>query len=368
MRYSRREFLAVAGAVAGQLGSLPLARAADPPSRAVPWLAEIQTPPATVPAGVPELRPLLVDRLGNPVDTRDAWKQHRKTIEDTWLDFLKPVPAERPEPKIEVLSEDRPTGVIRQLVRYESEPGMSVEGCSLKPAAPPAKRPGVVVLHSTVDYTIRQPAGLEGPPEKFFGLKLAQRGYVAFCPRCFLWQGEGNYNQRVERFQREHPFSLGMAKMLFDAQRGLDLLETIPEVDNERLGTVGHSLGAKEALYLAAFDPRVQVAVSSEGGIGLPFSNWDAPWYLGEKIHKDDFKLQHHQVLSLVAPRPFLLIGGDSADGARSWPYIEAVLPIYKLYGSQRPPVGLYNHGRGHAVPPAAERRIYEWFETYLPV
>jgi hypothetical protein len=61
-----------------------------------------------------------------------------------------------------------------------------------------------------------------------------------------------------------------------------------------------------------------------------------------------------------------LLIGGDSADGAKSWPFIEATLPVYRLT-KKTPRVGLYNHRQGHAVPPAAERRIYEWFTTYLP-
>jgi len=28
--------------------------------------------------------------------------------------------------------------------------------------------------------------------------------------------------------------------------------------------------------------------------------------------------------------------------------------------------VGLFNHRKGHAVPPEAERRIYEWIEAYV--
>src|SRR5260370_42652872 len=107
-----------------------------------------------------------------------------------------------------------------------------------------------------------------------------------------------------------------MAKMLFDATRAVDLLASLPGLDPKRLGAIGHSLGAKEALYLAAFDRRIRAAVSSEGGIGLTYSNWDAPWYLGEAIRRPGFGLDHGQVVSLAAPRALLLIGGDSADGA----------------------------------------------------
>ena len=69
--------------------------------------------------------------------------------------------------------------------------------------------------------------------------------------------------------------------------------------------------------------------------------------------------------MALVAPRAFLLIGGNAADGARSWPFIEAVLPVYRFYGEPCR-VGLYNHGRGHSIPPLAEQRVYEWLTTYL--
>jgi len=76
-----------------------------------------------------------------------------------------------------------------------------------------------------------------------------------------------------------------MSKMLFDAARGVDVLEQLEQVDAERLGVIGHSLGAKEALYLAAIDERIRTTVSSEGGIGTSFSNWEAPWYLEDAIH-----------------------------------------------------------------------------------
>jgi len=128
---------------------------------------------------------------------------------------------------------------------------------------------------------------------------------------------------------------------------------------------VGHSLGAKEVLYQAAFDERIKVSVSSEGGIGTKFSNWDAPWYLGSSVKEPAFTHEHHELLALAAPRPFLLIGGESADGDRGWPYIAAALPVYRLYGNP-PRLGQYNHRAGHAVPPAALERIEEWFAAYL--
>ena len=155
-----------------------------------------------------------------------------------------------------------------------------------------------------------------------------------------------------------------MAKMLFDAQRAVDVLVNLEEVDPERIGAMGHSLGAKEVLYLAAFDDRVKVTISNEGGIGIDFSNWDDVWYLGKDIH--NFGYQHHEILALVAPKSFLLIGGDGYDGEISKPYIEAVLPVYDLYGNKKQNVELFNHGQGHSAVPAAEKATYDWMKKYL--
>ncbi len=336
--------------------------------RDVPWLAEVHERPRQLPADAPRLAPLLVEADGRTITTLAAWNRKRQELRRWWLDLLHPLKVQRSGvPRLEVLDEDRPSHkVVRQLVRYEVEPGLPTDAYLLKPRQTASQCPGVVALHSTTDDTIHQPAGIRGQPEKAFGLKLAERGFVAFCPCNFLWPDGRKIATRkaVEDLRARHPGCTGMAKMLFDAMVALDILASQPEVDAQRLSVVGHSLGAKEAFYLAAFDERVKVAVSSEGGIGTRFSNWEAPWYLGETV-KQDMGHEHHELLALVAPRAFLLVGGDAADGARSWPFIEAVLPVYRLYGGE-PRVGLLNHRQGHSVPPEAEQRLYQWIETYV--
>ena len=334
----------------------------------VAWLAEVQRRPDRLPADTPQLSPLLVGEDGREITSFASWQRQREKIKRWWLDFLKPFSVDRKgPPPLEVVAEDRPQGAVRQLLRYEVEPGLPVEAYLLKPAKLQPPVPGVVVLHPTVKESIRQPAGVEGKPEMAFGLRLARRGCVAICPRNFLWPETNRIatDETVKPFNARHPGSKGMAKMLFDAVVALDILAGLPEVDPKRLGAIGHSLGAKEALYLAALDERIRVTVSSEGGIGTRYSNWEAPWYLGSDIRSPAFRHEHHELLALVAPRPFLLLGGDSADGDRSWPFIEAVLPVYRLYGST-PRVGLFNHRKGHNVPPEAEERIDQWFEAYL--
>ncbi|MBM3999112.1 MAG: dienelactone hydrolase [Planctomycetes bacterium] len=362
---TRRRWLvgaAAAGLAANRLGALAAAQPTD-----VSWLADAQRRPDPLPGNILKLAPIVDDR-GEAITSLEPWRQRRGTLRKEWLDVLGPLASRRiPVPVLKTLAEDRVEGVVRRLVSYEIEPGVTTEAFILEPGQDRGPRAGVAVFHSTVDASIRQPAGVEGAPEKAFGLRLAKRGCTTICPRNFLWPDNHHIsaNEETRTFQGRHPDSLGMAKMLYDAIVAVDILLSLPRVDPKRIGAVGHSLGAKEVLYLAAFDERVRVTVSSEGGIGLPFTNWDAPWYLGPQVKSGSFGREHHQLLALAAPRPFLLVGGGSADGDPSWPFIEAALPIYRLYG-EPPRLALFNHRQGHAVPPIAEQRIDEWLSTYL--
>lgn len=367
----------------------------------VPWLPEVQRPSME---GQAPLTSPLKRGDGSLVGSLPDWGRRRDELRRSWLDYLGPLPQNPDPPRLEIITErparhgtgpiQSPPGVIRELVEYEGEPGLRVRGYLVKPARLAGKVPGILVLHATTNHSIRQPAGVQGKCQLAFGLKLAQQGFVTFSPACFLWEDvddealapfcqehhpphQGNphwyhppgtwirHNReaRVHEFPSRHPQSKGMAKMLFDAQRGLDVLEQVEGVDRSRLGTFGHSLGAKEALYLAAFDERIQVTVSSEPGIGVEFSNWDASWYLGPEIGQ--FGQDHQELIALAAPRPFLLLGGEGADGVKSAPFIQAALPAYRLYGDPAR-VGLLNHGHGHSIPPAVELQVHDWFRAYL--
>lgn len=344
----------------------------------VPWLREVTTAPQPVQVERPgRVDQVLVDAAGNAIKTSEQWMAHRNSLRAQWLMFLGPMPEPRPPVRLEILQEEtvkvegRP-GVTRQLVRYEGEPGIFVEGYLLKPEADGnsgTKRPAVLALHPTTNATIDDIAGVTSHDINQFGLLLAQRGFVTFCPRCFLWQNVRSLNEAVAQHRERHPQTTGMAKMLYDAMRGVDVLASLPEVDATRIGAIGHSLGAKEALYLAAFDERVKVSVASEGGLGFRSTNWDAPWYLGEAVRDEQFPLNHHQLLALIAPRPFLELGGEAgpgaADGDRSWPLILAALPAWQFYGTPAR-LGLLNHHQGHTVSPESFERMAEWLTEYL--
>jgi dienelactone hydrolase len=368
----RREFVARASSAAfgvalGWPWAAVLPAQTRPSRREVPWLQDVLQTPGSPPAPSRVLHPLLMDTQARTITTLAGWRRRRAELERAWRDILGNLAVERPRPpRVDVIEEEHIGGVVRQRVQYPVEPDVRTEAYVLAPLRPRTRCPGAVVFHSTTPESIRQPAGLADEAEKHFGLALARRGFVAICPRNFLWPETTRMAAQDEtrRFRERHPRARGIAKMLFDGQVAVDVLAARADVDTTRIGCIGHSLGAKEALYLAAFDPRITAVVSSEGGVGMTMSNWDAEWYLGDIVRQPGFGREHHELLALAAPRPFLLVGGDSADGAASWPWIAAALPVYRLYGSP-PRLGLLNHQRGHAVPPDVEPRLLEWIETY---
>jgi len=207
------------------------------------WFRMTQRRPLSVPPDAPRPMPLLFDREHRPIDTFAGWTRRRTEMRKDWLSFLGTIPGPRPRNTIKVLQQDRPQGVVRQLISYETEPGLAVEGYLLRPDRPGRARPGVVVLHSTTAATIREPAGLEGNPDLHIGLHLAQRGYVALAPRCFLWQyaKPGRLGAAVDWLHARHPKVSGMAKMFYDASRAVDILAAQEDVDPRRLGAIGHS-------------------------------------------------------------------------------------------------------------------------------
>ena len=109
-----------------------LARAAQMAD--VSWLADVTTVPANTPhERLGKLAPLLVDEKGQPITTRESWEHQRQVIRAAWLKFLGPMPEPRPPVKLEILKSESCGATTRQLVRYEGEPGLFVEGYLLRP-------------------------------------------------------------------------------------------------------------------------------------------------------------------------------------------------------------------------------------------
>lgn len=337
-----------------------------------PDAGAVQRPPAGIPQGPPGTTPpsLLSRDDGSTIDSWEEWLVRREELRASWLDFLGPWESGPVGDDLRVIESTRDGRCTRRLVAYRTEPDIEVEAWLLEPLGPVPRggRPGAVVFHSTTDRTIDEVADTSADAPAAIGTWLAEAGFTVLCPRCHLWTDSGGFHLdtsgAVARLAARHPGAKGMRKLLHDGHRAVDVLSRFEGVDPRRIVAAGHSLGAKETLYLAAFDERLSGAVASEGGIAIPFSNWSAPWYLGAEVDGTGFMLDHAQLLALSLPGGLLVLAGESgegaADGDRSWPTVERALEVGRLR-RERPWLGLVNHHGGHAIPGPARTRLVEW-------
>jgi hypothetical protein len=85
---------------------------------------------------------------------------------------------------------------------------------------------------------------------KAFGTTLARREYVTI-------------STTVSRHKVYENGRLLMGERLWDLVRCVDYLESMPEVDNSKIGCAGLSLGGEMAMWLGAMDERMTVTVSA---------------------------------------------------------------------------------------------------------
>lgn len=83
---------------------------------------------------------------------------------------------------------------------------------------------------------------------------------------------------------REHPKNNNWYLLTIGCRRGLTFLEQQPEVDPQRLGVHGYSMGGNLTMYVAGTDRRVKAAVPAVGGQGW---RWQAHEFTGGSATQD---------------------------------------------------------------------------------
>jgi dienelactone hydrolase len=160
----------------------------------------------------------------------------------------------------------------RVRVTYAVEAGDRVSAWLLTPhgAAPADGWPALLAVHQHADdYALgkAEPAGLAGDPMYAYGHELCRRGYVVLCPDLLCFEerrpahtgraarrrldGTRLDGTRYEQFEFTKRLLVGsclQTKYLHDLTCAVDLLASLPAVNPERLGVIGHSLGGLQAL------------------------------------------------------------------------------------------------------------------------
>lgn len=298
-----------------------------------------------------------------------TWAQQSAGIRAKWVDLLREPTLPRGAPTARLVRDVAERNFQGQLIELELEPGVWEKVYVVRPRNA-AHRPLPVVIVPFYDVDIPAAADLGGRRYSAAGVNAyaytaAQHGYLAVAVRWFGESYGESYSEAAANLALRHPGSTGLGKWVADARRVVDFIETLPDADASRIAIIGHSLGGKMALYASALEPRIRATVSSELGVGLRMSNYDDYWYLGDALARAPAGTDQHELLALVAPRPFLLIGGDEYDKQDSWHYINAARAVYELSGNGQN-IGYINHHTGHTPTPDAVSAAFAWLDHFL--
>lgn len=365
----RTRALAAWTLIAALAGALPSFGAGEPTFR-------YHTPPkSTHPIMAKQadydLPSLLLRKDGTRIRTPDEWAARRQELLADWTQILGKLEPTAPDrrwfgdvTKARVSETAAREGYTRTVLTLPMETDFDQSYVLLTPTGQgPGPFPAVIAWTSTTpDFT---------KPEEWWGAWLARRGYVVLCGWSFIrnYRDGRSYRNNVhelvyQRFGRWAP----LAKMVHDVRREAEFLRSRPDVDPRRIGFIGFSLSAKTALYVAAFAPEIAASVSIDPHIALHGgTNYGQPWYLDwarpfadirtpqypvaeyrntvwslldADPTRPGFEHNHHEIMALAAPRPFLLIGcstdresaGDS-DDRQSIGYVNRAREVYQLLG-----------------------------------
>jgi predicted dienelactone hydrolase len=189
-----------------------------------------------------------------------------------------------------------------------AEEGDRVPAYLLTPPGKTSRLPAVVCLHQTTAIGKAEPAGLGGKPNLHYAVELARMGLVTIVPD---YPGFGDYKYDAYA----HGYASATMKGIVNHMRAIDLLQSLPEVDPGRIGAIGHSLGGHNALFLAAFDERVNAVVTSCGFtsfrryMGGDLTGWSHRGYMpriASEYGKSSARMpfDFSDVLEAIAPRP----------------------------------------------------------------
>ena len=320
-----------------------------------------------------------------PVKTVEDWAIRRQAIVAGMEQVMGPLPDRSKWPDAQVRVLDRTElegGIQRQKIQFITDSAdrpvkawVFLPPPTLKTASRKGtdRRAAVLCLHQTIGIGKDEPAGLGGSANLHYALELAQHGFVTLAPDYPSF-GEYPYS-----FPPEHGYISGSMKAISDNMRAIDVLQAIEQVDPERIGCIGHSLGGHNTMFTAVFDLRIKALVSSCGFTRFhkyydgKLAGWTSPRYMPRitsDFHNnpDEVPFDFPEIVAAFAPRPFLAcspVHDDNFEVSGVRDSIAAALPIYHLFDAEQQLRAEYPDS-AHDFPPETRQMAYEFLGEAL--
>lgn len=261
--------------------------------------------------------------LKRPVNTTADWDLKCRQILEGMQKGMGKLPdrSALPAPDIQISDSLKAAGYTRFTISLTVADNETVPAYLYVPSRSDAgkKHPAMLVLHETGDSGKQLVDGESPGGHRALAKELAQRGYVVIAPDYPSMGELKDYDFEKDRYQS------GTMKAIINHMRCVDLLEAREDVDPERIGVIGHSLGGHNAMFAGAFDPRLKIIVSSCGWTLMDYYNIGeegvkkyggrlGPWaqerympLLRDQYNLDAEKIpfDFDEVIAAIAPRAF---------------------------------------------------------------
>ena len=183
----------------------------------------------------------------------------------------------------------------------------------------------------------------------------------------------------------EYDWSILMTRA-WGAQRAVDYLYTLKEVNKQQIALSGHSRNGKQSLFAAAFDPRITAVISSSGGTGgeIPYRyaeernnnesidflcsirpQWLHPrlrFYAGQEHY---LPIDQNSLMALIAPNALLLSSSVREPDGDPWAIEQNFKSVQRVYDFLGAPdhVGIRLRDGGHAVSARDIESYVDWLD-----
>ncbi len=129
-----------------------------------------------------------------------------------------------------------------------------------------------------------------------------------------------------------------------DYRRGLDYLATRPEINMERLGVLGYSMGGTQSFLLTSVDSRIRVTVAC----------------VTPAMTEKYYPVAPKNYVRGLAGRPFLMLMGRTDEMCS----VDLAKQLYDLIPSEQKDLKFFE--AGHKLPKEYIEDVVAWFNKYL--
>lgn len=342
------------------------------PTPAEAWLHRVQiAPPLQVPA------------------TLEAWQTQRPAIREKLHELLGDLPPRPPLSAFQVIAMQDKGGYTQETIHFDNGAGEIVRGHLFVPKSATAhsKAPAILYCHwHGGQYDIGKDELLQTNATPVApGPALAEAGYVVLgidAPCFGERDGRGPDGPQQKGSAGEMTaakFHLWAGRTLWgmiirDDLSALDYLCSRPEVDAQRIGVTGISMGSTRSWWIMALDDRPRAAVCV-----ACMTRYEELIRAGRLMAHGIYYFvpgmlrlfDTEAVIALAAPRPMLFMTGDQDEGSPIEGVKrlgEIVRQVYALHGEDTD-VSFENSihpGVGHVYLPEMWEKTLQWMDRWV--